>query len=101
MYLQLRERYFIEKTRRKWWDERSQCPKPSQSKTGKTQSLDVNNMAGVFLVLLGGVIVSLLLLVIEIRCKKLVVYFTSSQVIFSATGTTQTMFIPGYRVAMI
>ena len=89
MSLQLRERYFIEKTRRKWWDERSQCPKPSQSKTGKTQSLDVNNMAGVFLVLLGGVIISLILLVIEIRCKNLVVYFTSSQVILSAVGTIQ------------
>lgn len=89
MSLQLRERYFIERTRRKWWDERSQCPKPSQSKTGKTHSLDVNNMAGVFLVLLGGVIISLILLVIEIRCKRLVVYFTSSQVIFRATGTIQ------------
>lgn len=81
MPLQLRERYFIERTRRKWWDERSQCPKPSESKTGKTKSLHVNNMAGVFLVLMGGVIISLIVLVIEIRCKKLVVYFTSSQVI--------------------
>ncbi|KAJ7387560.1 hypothetical protein OS493_000891 [Desmophyllum pertusum] len=77
--LALRERTFIEKTRRKWWDERSQCPKPSQSKTGTTQSLDVDNMAGVFLVLLSGVIVSLVLVVIEIRCKKLVMYFTSGQ----------------------
>lgn len=77
--LALRERYFIERTRRKWWDERTQCPRSFQSKTGKTQSLDVNNMAGVFLVLLGGVIISLILLVVEIRCKKLSVCFTSSQ----------------------
>ena len=79
--LQLRERNFIEKTRRKWWDERSQCPKPSMSKTGNTKSLEVDNMAGVFLVLIGGFVTALLLLIIEIRCKKLVVYFTSGQVI--------------------
>lgn len=91
--MQLRERNFIEKTRRKWWDERSQCPKPSQSKTGKIQSLDINSMAGVFLVLLGGVIISLILVVIEIRCKKLVVYFTSGQVIFRATVTIKAVFI--------
>jgi len=87
MSLQLRERYFIERTRLKWWDERSQCPNPSQSKTGKTRSLDINNMAGVFIVLLGGVIISLILLIIEIRCKKLVVYFTSGKVIFIAIAT--------------
>ena len=80
MFFQLRESGFIEKTRRKWWDERSQCPKPSKSKTGRTQSLGVNNMAGVFLILLGGVIMSIVLVIIEIRCKKLVVYFTSGQV---------------------
>ena len=90
MFPQLRERNFVERTRRKWWDERSQCPKPLQSKTGNTKSLGVNNMAGVFLVLLGGVVISLILVVIEIRCKKLVVYFTSGQVskvfkIFSPT----------------
>ena len=79
--LQLREGNFIEKTRRKWWDERSQCPKPSKSKTGNTKSLEVDNMAGVFLVLIGGFVTALLLLIIEIRCKKLVVYFTSGQVI--------------------
>ncbi|KAK2574078.1 Glutamate receptor 2 [Acropora cervicornis] len=77
--LDLRERNFIEKTRRKWWDERSQCPKPSKSKTGNTKSLEVDNMAGVFLVLIGGFVTALLLLIIEIRCKKLVVYFTSGQ----------------------
>ena len=71
---------FIEKTRRRWWDDRSQCPKPSQKKTGNTQSLDVNNLAGVFIILLGGVVVSIVLVVIEIRCRKLVVFFTNSQV---------------------
>ena len=80
VFEQLRESRFIERTRRKWWDERSQCPKPSQSKTGNTKSLGVNNMAGVFLVLLGGVVISSILVVIEMRCKKLVVYFTSGQV---------------------
>ncbi|XP_068679822.1 glutamate receptor ionotropic, kainate 2-like isoform X2 [Montipora foliosa] len=77
--LELRERNFIEKTRRKWWDERSQCPKPSKSKTGNTKSLEVDNMAGVFLVLIGGFVLALILLVIEVRCKKLVKYFTRGQ----------------------
>ncbi|KAK2574075.1 Glutamate receptor 2 [Acropora cervicornis] len=77
--LKLREKNFIEKTRRSWWDDRSQCPKPSQSKTGNTQSLDVNNLAGVFIILLGGVIVSVVLLIIERRCKKLVDLLTNSQ----------------------
>ena len=79
--LQLRERNFVERIRHKWWDERSKCPKPKQSKTGNTKRLDLNNMAGVFLVLVGGVIISLVLVVFEIRCKKLVEYFTSGQVI--------------------
>jgi len=77
--LKLREKNFIEKTRRRWWDDRSQCPKPSQKKTGNTQSLDVNNLAGVFIILLGGVVVSIVLVIIEIRCRKLVVFFTNSQ----------------------
>lgn len=79
--LQLRERNFVERIRHKWWDERSKCPKPRQSKTGNTKRLDLNNMAGVFLVLFGGVIISLVLVVFEIRCKKMVEYFTSGQVI--------------------
>ena len=79
--LQLRERNFVERIRHKWWDERSKCPKPKQSKTGNTKRLDLNNMAGVFLVLVGGVIISLVLVVFEIRCKKMVEYFTSGQVI--------------------
>ena len=79
-FSQLREKNFIERTRRNWWDDRSQCPKPSQSKTGNTQSLDVNNLAGVFIILLGGVVVSIVLLIIERRCKKLVDLLTNSQV---------------------
>ena len=81
----MREKNFIEKTRRIWWDDRSQCPKPSQSKTGSTQSLDVYNLAGVFIILLGGVIVSMVLLVIERRCKKLVDLLTNGQVIILIT----------------
>ncbi|XP_027060273.1 glutamate receptor ionotropic, kainate 2-like [Pocillopora damicornis] len=77
--LELRENGFIEKTRRKWWDERSQCPKPSKSKTGKIHSLDVDNMAGVFLILLSGVILSIFILLIEIRYKKLAACSTSGQ----------------------
>lgn len=77
--LNLRERNFIEKTRRRWWDDRSQCPKPSKSKTGNTQSLDVNNLAGVFIILLGGVVISIVLVIIEIRCRKLVVLLTNGQ----------------------
>ncbi|KAM7434376.1 hypothetical protein ABFA07_015550 [Porites harrisoni] len=77
--LKLREKNFIEKTRRTWWDDRSKCPKPSQSKTGNTQRLDLNNLAGVFIILLGGVVVSLVLLIIERRCKNLVDMLTNGQ----------------------
>ena len=40
----------------------------------------MNNLAGVFIILLGGVVVSIVLVIIEIRCRKLVVFFTNSQV---------------------
>lgn len=88
IFLQLRENGFIEKTRRKWWDERSQCPKPSKSKTGKIHSLDVDNMAGVFLILLSGVILSIFILLIEIRYKKLAACSTGGQVKLCFVHTT-------------
>lgn len=77
--LNLRERNIIERTRKKWWDDRSQCPPPSNSKTGNTQSLDVNNLAGVFIILLGGVVISIVLVIIEIRCRKLVDLLTNGK----------------------
>ena len=40
----------------------------------------MNNLAGVFIILLGGVVVSIVLVIIEIRCRKLVDFFTNSQV---------------------
>lgn len=78
--LQLRENGFIEETRAKWWDERSECTGKKEKGTGSTTSLGIQNMAGVFIILLGGVAFSFLLVVIEIRCKRIVNMLTRNQV---------------------
>lgn len=39
----------------------------------------MNNLAGVFIILLGGVVISIVLVIIEIRCRKLVVLLTNGQ----------------------
>lgn len=45
---------------------------------GSTASLGIENMAGVFIILLGGVAFSFLLIVIEIKCKRIVDMLTKT-----------------------
>ncbi|XP_048582630.1 glutamate receptor ionotropic, kainate 2 isoform X2 [Nematostella vectensis] len=75
--LNLRESGFIERARVKWWDDRSECPEIQQESS--TQSLGIKNMAGVFIILMGGVGLSLILIIIEIKCKRLVDMLTHNQ----------------------
>lgn len=80
MILQLRENGFIEQKRAKWWDERSECAGKKEQGAESTTSLGIQNMAGVFIILLGGVAFSFLLVVIEIKCKRIVNMLTKNQV---------------------
>lgn len=80
--LQLREQGTIAKLRKKWWDEKSQCIKKAKKATGSTTRLGLKNMAGVFIILLGGVLCALVLIIIEIKCKRVVDYLTRSQVCY-------------------
>ncbi|XP_020899708.1 glutamate receptor ionotropic, kainate 2 isoform X2 [Exaiptasia diaphana] len=76
--LKLRENGFIDSIKYKWWDERSQCVVEPKSATGQTASLGIQNMAGVFIILLGGVALSFFLIIIEIKCKRLVDLLTKT-----------------------
>ena len=79
--LQLREKGEIASLRKKWWDEKSECIKTETKKDdSSTASLGLENLGGVFIILLGGVICALVLLIVEVRCKRVVDYLTKSQV---------------------
>lgn len=61
----------MDKLREKWWDHRSECPGP-KAKVGSTpMSISLDHMSGVFIVLAGGIVVSIVFLMVERRCNKL------------------------------
>lgn len=68
--LQLREEGFLDKLRQKWWDHRSDCEKEKPA-SATTMRISLDHMAGVFIVLAGGIVVSIVFLLIERRCSNL------------------------------
>ena len=72
---QLREKGVIEQMRRRWWDHKSACPTDDDSKTKKKTSLDFMSLAGVYIILACGAVVSLFLLFIEVKypglCRRI------------------------------
>ena len=68
---QLSEKGEIKKLRTRWWDERDECKeKRKPPKTG-TLSLELHNVAGVFIILFAGMATSFLMLLVERRCGNL------------------------------
>ena len=69
---QLREIGFVDERDRHWWITRSQCPAKKKPKELECMTLQFQNMAGVFIVLISGVIISFILLVVEVKFKWVV-----------------------------
>ncbi|KAL5011752.1 hypothetical protein ScPMuIL_010303 [Solemya velum] len=68
--LQLRESGKLANLKKKWWDLRTQCPpQDSGQNTGQT-ALNLNNVAGIFYILIGGLILAVVLVAIEFLYKS-------------------------------
>ena len=57
--------------RKKWWDHRSDCRDPQKPAPTTAMSISLDHMAGVFIVLAAGIVVSVVFLLIERRCSNL------------------------------
>ncbi|KAK3099395.1 hypothetical protein FSP39_003765 [Pinctada imbricata] len=69
--LSLRESGELEKLKKKWWDERSECDAPNNKESGQAE-LTLNNVAGIFYILVGGLTLSVLIASIEFLYKSVV-----------------------------
>lgn len=69
--LQLREEGVVDKLKKKWWDRRSECTASTVKVSSTPMSISLDHMAGVFIVLAGGIVVSIMCLMVERRCKNL------------------------------
>ena len=61
----------MDKLRKKWWDRRSECADPKAKVSSTPMSISLDHMTGVFIVLAGGVVVSVVFLLVERRCNNL------------------------------
>lgn len=64
--LQLREEQVIATLRKKWWIERGQCNAASDSDRSAADNLALINVAGVFHILTGGLLLALLVAALEL-----------------------------------
>ncbi|XP_039248467.2 glutamate receptor 3-like [Styela clava] len=65
----LQERGNLQKLKKFWWYDKSQCTDAAQSKSDKTSELGLANVAGVFYVLLGGIVFALFVALLEYAYK--------------------------------
>lgn len=68
---QLREEGVVDKLKKKWWDRRSECTDSTVKASSTPMSISLDHMAGVFIVLAGGIVVSVMFLMVERRCNNL------------------------------
>ena len=61
----------MDKLKKKWWDSRSDCPDPKAKASSTPMSISLDHMTGVFIVLAGGIVVSVVFLLAERRCNNL------------------------------
>ena len=61
----------MKKLRERWWKHRSDCPDPEIPPPATTSRISLDHMAGVFIVLAGGILISIVFLMIERRCNNL------------------------------
>ena len=70
--LKLREQGFMEERYTYWWKTQSQCSTTEKPVGLDSMKIQFNSMAGVFIVLVSGVIISLILVVVEVKFKWLI-----------------------------
>ena len=76
---QLREEGFIEKSRKTWWDEKSQCSR--EPPASATVTLELKNLGGVFIIMIAGIVISFLLLGIEVKFQWIIDLILKAQVL--------------------
>ncbi len=68
--LQLREEGFLDELKTKWWYDRSECGNSAGSSKDSSQSaLNLINVAGIFYILIIGLIMSVLVATLELMYK--------------------------------
>ena len=67
--LKLREKKFMDERYTYWWKARSQCSTTVKPIGLDSMKIQFNSMAGVFIILVSGVIISLILVVVEVKFK--------------------------------
>ena len=71
--LQLKEDGYLEKLKKKWWFEQSECSDPNEKAAQKGASqnaLHLDNVAGIFFILIIGLIISVVIAAFEILYKS-------------------------------
>nr|XP_022326097.1 glutamate receptor 2-like [Crassostrea virginica] len=68
--LELKEDGTLHRLKRRWWHDKSQCAPDNQETSGK-RSLSLSNVAGVFYILIGGLVLAVLFGACEVSFKRL------------------------------
>jgi hypothetical protein len=70
--LELRENGELQKLEKKWWIEKGECDKETQNTKQKdtTNALKLPNVAGIFYILVGGLVLALVMAVVEFLYKS-------------------------------
>eukprot|EP00105_Crassostrea_gigas_P020120 XP_011438820.1 PREDICTED: glutamate receptor 2 [Crassostrea gigas] len=68
--LELKEDGTLHRLKRRWWQDKSQCAPDNQETSGK-RSLSLSNVAGVFYILIGGLVLAVLFGAFEVTLKRL------------------------------
>ncbi|KAL5012642.1 hypothetical protein ScPMuIL_011193 [Solemya velum] len=86
--LELIEKGTLHKLRTTWWKDKGQCNADSDG--SKKRSLSLSNVAGVFYILVGGLVISVILGSSEVLCKKSKL-FTRPETYMKGTETAVTL----------
>lgn len=73
--LQLKEDGYLEELKKKWWLEQSECTagateNGAPKKTSSQNALHLENVAGIFFILIIGLVISIIIVAIEILYKS-------------------------------
>ncbi|XP_021379128.1 glutamate receptor-like isoform X2 [Mizuhopecten yessoensis] len=88
--LHFRESGELQQLKKKWWDDRSECPSPGTASDGGQTALTLNNVAGIFYILISGLTLAILIAGCEFIYKSVV---DSKKSKYTYTGPTQ---LPGF-----
>ena len=69
MILDLQEKGIIQLLYNKWWKNVGTCLREDKNKEGKANALGVDNIGGVFVVLLVGLVIAIFVAFIEFLCN--------------------------------